>query len=75
MAVSIRVSPRAGTLRKNVALVQKSSKAASVEQSFFAGCPRCLLLYSRGHSAKMSVYSRILYAKCFDCGVSQGFPE
>jgi hypothetical protein len=29
-----------GTLRKNVALVQKSSKT-SVEQSFFAGCPIC----------------------------------
>jgi hypothetical protein len=28
-----------GTLRKNVALVQKSSKT-SVEQSFFVGCPR-----------------------------------
>jgi hypothetical protein len=27
-----------GTLRKNVALVQKSCKT-SVEQSFFAGCP------------------------------------
>jgi hypothetical protein len=29
---------RQGTLRKNVALVQKSCKT-SVEQSFFAGCP------------------------------------
>jgi hypothetical protein len=28
-----------GTLRKNVTLIQKSSKT-SVEQSFFAGCPR-----------------------------------
>jgi hypothetical protein len=28
-----------GTLRKNVTLVQKSSKT-SVEQSFFAGCPQ-----------------------------------
>jgi hypothetical protein len=25
---------------------------------------------SRGHSAKMSFYSRILYAKFFNCGVS-----
>jgi hypothetical protein len=32
------VKCRAGTLRKNVALVQKSSNT-SVEQSFFAGCP------------------------------------
>ncbi len=26
---------------------------------------------SRGHSAKISFYSGILYAKFFDCGVSQ----
>jgi hypothetical protein len=34
----LRCRHRPGTLRKNVALVQKSSKT-SVEQSFFAGCP------------------------------------
>jgi hypothetical protein len=27
-----------------------------------------------GHSAKMSIYSGILYAKFFDCGVSQASP-
>jgi hypothetical protein len=27
--------------------------------------------FSRGHSAKMSIYSGFLYAKIFDCGVSK----
>jgi hypothetical protein len=34
------------------------------------GRPKMILLYVLGHSAKISFYSGILYAKFFDCGVS-----